>query len=88
MYKCCDIRGLLVGRLICYELFEGISIVVIKIKVEFLNVKRVDFLEILLSKEFILESILKGCIVEEELIFRYKDVGRLFSFYISVRRKV
>lgn len=87
VYKCCDIRGPLVGRLICHESPEGTSTVVTKIKVEPLNVKRVDSSETLPSKESTLESTLKGRTVEEELISRHKDVGRSSSPHTSVRRK-
>lgn len=81
------------GRFVVYELLEGLSIIVIKIRVESLN-KKIDsgdkfFSEVgKLNVDLLVEMFLRGKIIEEELIFSYRDVVRSFSLYTSVRRKV
>ena len=95
VYKCCEIRGPLVGRLICHESPEGLSTTVTKIRVEPLNNKSETgsklVTEPVASQQSTTESSTantpRSRTVEVEFISSHKDVVRSSSPHTSVRRK-
>lgn len=92
VYKCCEIRGPIVGRLIGHESPEGTSTIVTKIKVEPLNKKTVSSDKpgsgaVPTSTDFPAVNPSRGKTVEEELISSHKDFARSSSPNTSVRRK-
>lgn len=92
VYKCCGIRGLVVGRLIGHESPEGSSTTVTKIRVEPLNKKIDSAAKSLSGAEQLTTDIPavntpRGRTIEEELISRHKDTVRSSSPHTSVRRK-
>ena len=92
VYKCCKIRGPVVGRLIGHESPEGTSTTVTKIRVEPLN-KKTDSGEKSLSEtgklntDLPVETTSRGKTIEEELISSHNDAVRSSSPHTSVRRK-
>ena len=92
VYKCCKIRGPVVGRLIGHESPEGTSTTVTKIRVELLN-KKTDSSEKSLREagnlntDFPVEITPRGRTLEEELISSHNDAVRSSSPHTSVRRK-
>ena len=92
VYKCCEIRGPVVGRLIGHESPEGMSTTVTKIRVEPLN-KKTDSGEKSLSEaeklntDLPVENTPRGKTIEEELISSHKDAVRSSSPHTSIRRK-
>ena len=92
VYKCCKIRGPVVGRLIGHESPEGPSTTVTKIRVEPLN-KKTDSGDKSLSEagelntDLLVEITPRGKTVEEELISSHTDAVRSSSPHTSVRRK-
>lgn len=89
MYRCCEIRGPLVGRLIGHESPEGTSTVITKIRVEPLNQKigTSGAVASQATTESPSVSTPRGRTVEEELISSHKDVVRSSSPHTSIRRK-
>lgn len=92
VYKCCKIRGPVVGRLIGHESPEGTSTTVTKIRVEPLNKKTDSGGKSLgeagkLNADFQAENTPRGKTIEEELISSHKDAVRSSSPHTSVRRK-
>ena len=86
VYKCCEVRGPLVGRLTGHESPEGTSTVVTKIKVEPLNMK-VGTGASHSTTASPSVNLSRGRTVEEELISSHKDGVRSSSPHTSVRRK-
>lgn len=92
VYKCCKIRGPVVGRLVAHESPEGPSTTVTKIRVEPLN-KKTDSGDKSLSEAGKLNADLpvemspRGKTIEEELISSHRDAVRSSSPHTSVRRK-
>jgi len=92
VYKCCKIRGPVVGRLIGHESPEGPSTTVTKIRVEPLN-KKTDSGDKSLSEagelntDLLVEITPRGKTIEEELISSHSDAVRSSSPHTSVRRK-
>lgn len=92
VYRCCEIRGPVVGRLIGHESPEGTSNFVTKIRVEPLN-KKIDSATkslggaVQLTTDVPATNTPRGKTVEEELISSHKDVARSSSPHTSVRRK-
>ena len=92
VYKCCEIRGPVVGRLIGHESPEGMSTTVTKIRVEPLN-KKTDSGEKSLGEaeklntDLPVENTPRGKTIEEELISSHKDAVRSASPHTSIRRK-
>lgn len=87
VYKCCNIRGPLVGRLIGHESPEGTSTIVTKIRVEPLSVKKIEMAAVQSAEESSSSRTPRGRTVEEELISSHSDVVRSSSPHTSVRRK-
>lgn len=92
VYKCCEIRGPVVGRLIGHESPEGSSTTVTKIRVEPLNKKSDSGTKSLSGAEQSTTDIPavntpRGRTIEEELISSHKDAVRSSSPHTSVRRK-
>ena len=92
VYKCCEIRGPVVGRLIGHESPEGMSTTVTKIRVEPLN-KKTDSGEKSLGEaeklntDLPVENTPRGKTIEEDLISSHKDAVRSASPHTSIRRK-
>lgn len=86
VYKCCEIRGPLIGRLIGHESPEGTNTTVTKIRVEPLN-NKIDAAALPLTEESSSVNTPRGRTVEEELISSHHDVVRSSSPHTSVRRK-
>ena len=86
VYKCCEIRGPLIGRLIGHESPEGTSTIVTKIRVEPFN-NKIDPVALQSADESSSLNAPQGRTVEEELISSHQDVARSSSPHTSVRRK-
>ena len=92
VYKYCEVRGPIVGRLLGHESPEGTSTVVTKIKVEPLFKKSVsndkaDSGVVQTDTDIPAANSSRAKAVEEELISSQKDFARSSSPHTSVRRK-